>query len=158
MYWRDLEDIPEDASTNSSEDIQSKITSYSVWLAEFRENIPEDDPLWLEYGPERKNAWIDYFYYYGPSPRGSVSRPVNSVSVEKNFMDATGHSYEKVRAVKAILKSSNEFRCFMHSYLKWDMEDDWASRLTDGVHEKRGIELDKSIGSCLIDWIFSEVS
>lgn len=106
----------------------------------FRERIPSDDPLWIEYGPALKREWIDYFFYYGP--RVQINK--QGVSFPKcrsaNFPNFT---QEQHMAVQSILNASSTFRAFMREKLKELMGDKWYSRLDAVFHSCRDIELDR---------------
>lgn len=107
-----------------------------------RKNVSSNDPLWLEYGPQYKKNWIDFFYYYGPSAHIAEEQLIDDS--EPNYSLNFKHRCppELKPELEAFNQRSKKFNAFMREYLKWYWEEDWPTRLEDGNYEMRDIDLD----------------
>lgn len=121
--------------SSQKEDRFDELGSLKQLLENYKERMPDKDPIWQEFGPAYLRDHIDHFYYYGPQPRepGSVS----PVRPQQGRLAQVGTPKTKPYA-----DGASEFRDFMRAKLQEIMGSDWETRFEQPAHNLRDVNLD----------------
>lgn len=157
MLNHELSDLKSSDYPEGRDIILEEINSEVCILKKYRELIPKTDPLWIEYSPAIRLAWVDYYYYYAEAPNSDGEINFSDLIEIKHF------AQENLNLDPDLIMNYNfkesflaDFHGFMRSYLAWSMQEAWQKRLKRKHHILRNIETDKNLYEITMKYLEQE--